>query len=169
MLSSRNFHPALIVGIIWISLVSCSTQRTESLSTVMPATSSVEITLDEKRLPDTCDVFAHLIITIPGGLSASAVKTSVEQYGMTNGANFVLIGMTRESNDSPDSVAFQSYGPKSPYSFKKLWLGWTFGFSDWNSGGALVDYGHDRMKGSEPVFDIPVDAQAVLLSCAPGK
>jgi hypothetical protein len=169
MLSSRNFHPAVIATLLWLPLVSCSTQKAETLTTVMPATSSIEITLNERSIPDTCDVFAHLIITVPAGVSASSLKNSIEQYGMENGADFVLIGMTRESSDTPERVTFHPYGPKSPYSFKKRWLGWTFGFSDWNKGGDLVDFGHDRMTGDEPVFDQPVDGQALLLSCAPKK
>ncbi len=133
----------------------------------MPATSSVQITLEKKRIPDTCDVFAQLIFTVPANITASALKKSIEQYAMSNGADFVLIGMTRESSDAPESVIFQTYGPKTPYSFKKSWLGWKFGFSDWNHGGALVDYGYDRLEGSEAVFDVPVEGQAVLLSCPP--
>ncbi len=167
MLSSRNVHRAVIAGIIGLFLVSCSEKQSQLPATVMPATNSVQITLDEKSIPDACDVFAQLIITVPADITASALKRSIELYAMNNGADFVLIGMTRESNDEPEQVIFQTYGPKTPYSFKKRWLGWKFGFSDWNHGGSLVDYGHDRLEGSEAVFDVPVEGQALLLSCTP--
>lgn len=170
MFSSRNVHPAVMAVILLLTLASCSAQQQEeSLTIVMPATTSVEITLDKKRIPDTCDVFAQLIITVPAGISATDLKQSIEQYGMRNGADFVLIGMTRESNEDPESVIFKSYGPKTPYSFKKRWLGWKFGFSDWNSGGSLVDFGHNRLEGNKPAFDGAVDGQALLLSCTAKK
>jgi len=170
MQSSRNFLPAVIAATLWLTLVSCSTQQQEeSLTTVMPATSSVEITLDKKRIPDTCDVFAQLIITVPAGISATDLKQSIEQYAMRNGADFVLIGMIRESSEAPEMVMFRSYGPRTPYSFKNRWLGWKFGFSDWNSGGSLVDFGHNRLEGNMPAFDVAVDGQALLLSCVAKK
>lgn len=167
MLTSKTNHHILAAFCTILIITSCADKQTERPLTVMPATSSVEITLDETRIPDTCQVFGHLIITIPGQETIGSVTTAIKRYGMDNGADFVLIGLTRESTEEPGSVLFQTYGPETPYSFKKRWLGWKYGFSDWNSGGPLVDYGHDRIgNDSAPLFDLPVDAQAVLLSCA---
>jgi len=170
MQSSRNFRSAVLAASIWLTLVSCSAQQQEeSLATVMPATSSVEIILDEKAIPDSCDVFAQLIISVPASISAEELKQRIEQYGMRNGADYILIGMIRESSEDPENVIFRTYGPKTPYSFKTRWIGWKFGFSDWNSGGPLVDFGYNRLAGSKPAFDVPVDGQALLLACTAKK
>ena len=96
------------------------------------------------------------------------IKSKVEQFGMKNGADYILIGMVRESSEGVDDIFFRSYGPQSPYSFKTRWQGWRFGFRDWNGGGPLVDYGHNRLAGDKPAFDTEVTAQMVLLSCQLG-
>lgn len=166
MLTPKIIHH-ILAALCTVSIItSCAEKKTERPLTVMPVTSSVEITLDETRIPDTCQVFGHLIIIIPAQKTIADVTTAIRRYGMNNGADFILIGLTRESTEEPGSVLFQTYGPETPYSFKKRWLGWKYGFSDWNSGGPLIDYGHDRIgNDNAPLFDVPVDAQAVLLSC----
>ena len=166
MLPSKLFRSGLVWAISIPLLASCADKAPQKPAVSLPATASVELTLDESRIPGNCNVFAHLIISIPAKKPIGEVTKGVKRYGMEHGADFILVGLTRESGDESESLMFQTYGPEAPYSFKNRWLGWKFGFSDWNSGGPLVDYGHDRMTGDmDPLFDIPVDAQAVLLTC----
>ena len=170
MLTSKHYLRTLVALCTMLLFTSCGDKKAETPMTVLPATSSVEITLDETRIPDTCEVFAHLLITIPAQQTIGEVTSSIKRYGMDNGADFILVGLTRESEEEPEALLFRTYGPANPYSFKKKWLGWKYGYSDWNSGGPLVDYGHDRISdANSPLFDLPVDAQAILLSCPPKK
>lgn len=168
MTLSSRFYLFVITTLISFTISSCATEQSHTIANLLPAVSHTEITFDEKQIPEQCNVFAHLIISVPAGLSEADVKADVSQYAMDNGADYVLVGMTRESANDPETVIFRFYGPAQPYSFKKHWTGWKFGFKDWNSGGPLVDYGHDRMNGTKPAFDIPVDALAVLLTCQVG-
>jgi len=169
MVLANRFHLSVIVAIIAFSVASCTSKPPQStITTVLPATSSVEITFDERQIAEQCRVFAHLIIAIPANLSEIEIKEQVENYAMENGADYVLVGFVRENLDDPDAMSFTSYGPKQPYLFTQQWTGWKFGFRDWNRGGQLVDYGYDRMKREKSPFDMPVNVQALLLTCQLG-
>ena len=170
MFQSTLFRHAVLAGLLCSLPLSCATDtpRTVSLSQTFPATSQVNITFNEQEIPGQCRVYSHLLVSIPPTMSESAVKERVEQFAMENGADYILVGMTRESDEEVEDIYFRSYGPQSPYSFKSRWQGWKFGFRDWNNAGPLVDYGSNRLSGDKPVFDTEVTAQAVLLNCQLG-
>ncbi len=173
MFKSTLFRHAVWTGLLCFLPLSCSkdTPRTVSLSQTFPATSQVNITFNEQEIPGQCRVFSHLLVSIPPTMSESAIKNRVEQFAMESGADYILVGMTRESDEEVEDIYFRSYGPQTPYSFKSRWQGWKFGFHDWNNAGPLVDYGSNRLSGNQPAFDTEVTAQAVLLNCqlGPGK
>ena len=165
----NSFRSVVLAVLLCLSMLSCATTPSNSPPPVtFPQTSRVDILFDETRVPDQCRVFSHLLVTIPPGIREKELKNRIEQFAMKNGADYVLVGMTRESSEDIEEINFRSYGPQSPYSFKTRWQGWKFGFRDWNSRGPLVDYGHNRMSGDTPAFDSEVTAQMVLLSCQLG-
>lgn len=169
MVIANRFYLHVIVAIIALSLTSCTAKPPQMrITTELPATSSVEITFDEKQIAEQCRVFAHLIIAIPADLSEIEIKEQVEGYAMKNGADYVLVGFVRENLDDPSAITFTPYGPKQPYLFTQQWTGWKFGFREWNRGGQLVDYGYDRMNREKSPFDMPVNVQALLLTCQLG-
>ncbi len=170
MFQSNLFRSAIVAGFVCSSLISCATDkpRPESLEQTYPATSQVNITFNETEIPGQCRVFSHLLVTIPPSMHESKIKERVEQFGMKNGADYILVGMARESDEEVEEIYFRSYGPQSPYSFKNRWEGWKFGFRDWNNAGPLVDYGHNRLWSDNPAFDTEVTAQVVLLNCQLG-
>lgn len=158
-------HTAVLL--CFFAMASCATDDAGTLDHTMPATDSAEITFVKQRVPDTCSVFAHLLITIPPALSADETRRSIERFGAEHGADLILLGLSRQSALSPETVTFRAYGPQTPYPFTTDWAGWKFGFSDWNKGGPLIDFGIAHLSGQEASFTIPVDIQAVLLSCPP--
>ncbi len=170
MFQSNLFRSALIAGFLCSSLVSCTkdTPGPVSLAQTFPATSQVTITFNENEIPGQCRVFSHLLVSIPPSTPESEIKERVEQIGMKNGADYILVGMARETEEDIDDIYFRSYGPQSPYSFKTRWEGWKFGFRDWNKGGPLVDYGHNRLWSDNPAFDTEVTAQLAFLNCQLG-
>ena len=169
MARANRFYLSVIVAIIAFSVASCTPKPTQTtIATILPATSHVEITFDERQIAEQCRVFAHLLIAIPANLSEIAIKEEVERYAMENGADYVLVGFVRENLDDPETMTFTSYGPSQPYLFTQQWAGWKFGIRDWNRGGQLVDYGYDRMKREKSPFDMPVTVQALLLTCQIG-
>jgi len=170
MSQSHLIRSAIFAGFLWCSLISCTTNTPDpvSLAQMYPATSQVNITFNEAEIPGQCRVFSHLLVSIPPATPESEIKQRAERFAMENGADYILVGMARESDEDVEEITFRSYGPQSPYLFKTRWQGWNFGFRDWNSGGPLVDYGHNRLWSDNPAFDIEVTVQVALLNCQLG-
>ena len=72
-----------------------------------PATSQVTVAFAETEIPGQCRVFSHLLVSIPSTLSEKEIKNWVEQFGMKNGADYILIGMARESSEGVGRYLFQ--------------------------------------------------------------
>ncbi|BDD89473.1 hypothetical protein DPPLL_38380 [Desulfofustis limnaeus] len=119
----------------------------------------------ETEVTNDCEVFAHLIISVPATYTADQIRQSIEQFGADHGADLVLLGLARQAADAPETLDVVFYGPRAPYSFRQAWPGWKFGFTDWNKGGPLLDYGVNHLSGSQAPFTVPISIQAVLLSC----
>lgn len=170
MFQPTSFRSAILAVLSCLPLLSCTTGNPgiSSPPLTFPATTQVNMLFDESKIPGQCRVFSHLLVSIPPAISEKELKDRVAQFGMTNGADYILIGMVRESSEDVEDIYFRSYGPQSPYSFKTSWQGWRFGFRDWNGGGPLVDYGHNRLASDKPAFDTEVTAQMVLLNCQLG-
>ncbi len=159
---ARALLPVLLLPLL---LPSCSSRHPAELPHAMKASDHVEVTFIERNVPDHCDVFAHLIVTIPANLSAETIRDDIEQLATTHGADYLLLGLARQSRVTTDHLVAQPYGPHVPYSFKNSWTGWKFGFSDWNKGGPLVDFGINHLTGGTAPFTVPIDVQAVFLAC----
>jgi len=170
MFTTKPLFSLITAGLLCLPLVSCSSKSPElvSISHTFPPTSQVHITFDEREIPGQCRVFSHLNVFIPDGMRETEIKASVETFAMENGADYILVGMARESDEEPDTITLRSYGPDTPYLFKSRWSGWKYGFSDWNNAGPLVDYGHDRLSHDEAAFDTEVIVQLILLNCQVG-
>lgn len=169
MLKITRFITLSAVITSCLFLVSCGAKKLQTLPTTLPPTDHVEITFTSDNVPGDCRVFAHLLISMPSGMSEDAVRQELERYGSAHGADYLLIGKVRESGKAnPGQPSYSVYGPSRPYSFSTAWPGWKFGFDNWNSRGPLVDFGKDQLFGNRPAFDIPVLIQAVLLSCENG-
>ncbi|MEE4165311.1 MAG: hypothetical protein V2I35_04885 [Desulfocapsaceae bacterium] len=170
MVQSPSFRSVIPAVLLSLSVLSCSTggPRSSIPPLTFPVTSRTQIIFDEAAVPDQCRVFSHLLVSIPAAAHEQDIKNRVEQFGMSHGADYILVGMARESSDDIGDISFSPYGPQSPYLFKTGWQGWKFGFRDWNSRGPLVDYGYNRLAGDAPAFETEVTAQMVLLSCQLG-
>ncbi len=153
------------VLLCFLGLTSCASRTPSAPVHALPATDNARITLEGRQIPDDCTVFTHLLVTVSPAVAADQTRQSIQQFGADHGADLILLGLARQSGLSPDTLTFRTYGPQTPYPFATGWAGWKFGFSDWNKGGPLVDFGLNHLSGGEAVFTTPVDIQAVLLSC----
>ena len=167
MIQSIKIQAVLFSGLFLFVLLSCSKDvpTSANLQQTFPATTDVQITFDERTIPENCLVFSHLLVSIPAGMIETDIRQRVERFAQTNGADYLLVGMARESDIGVNDILFRSYGPTSPYSFTRRWAGWKFGFRDWRNKGPLVDYGYNSLNQAEPAFDTEITSQAILLRC----
>jgi hypothetical protein len=94
------------------------------------------------------------------------IATAMFQEAEAKGADLVLIGMARTlTDDDLDENEFTYYGPEYAYSFQKTWLGWKFGFNEWDDADAMSNLGIDSWGNGNITFDNSLIIQAVFLRC----
>jgi len=82
------------------------------------------------------------------------------------GANQILVGMAREQmGKRQGSFRFDYFGPKYPYPFPQGWMGWKFGFEQWNKAGPLLGFGLDSWGNPARHYDSSLMIQALFLRC----
>lgn len=140
------------------------TARYEGIS--FPRTTSSNITFQEKTIPGNCTAFAHLLMYTKMPSTGKEISTAMHREAEEKGADLILVGMSRElESEELDENRFKYYGPQYAYTFNKTWLGWKFGFDEWNNGGPLVGLGA-RVWGNQDIsFDSTLLVQAVFLHC----
>ncbi|MEN8199453.1 MAG: hypothetical protein ABFR63_05200 [Thermodesulfobacteriota bacterium] len=131
-----------------------------------PATTSSQVRFQEHSVPADCSAFAHLLMNSKMSATGKEIAEAMEAEGMDKGADLILIGMARElAEEKLEENRFDYYGPEYAYNFSKTWLGWKFGFGDWNHAGDLVGLGVDSWGKSDISFASPLLIQAVFLRC----
>lgn len=134
-----------------------------------PQTARSQITFQELAIPDDCSAFSHLLMNSKMNSSGQDIASSMLLEAQNKGANLVLVGMAREMEDEElKSDRFDYYGPQYAYNFKKTWLGWKFGFNEWNDAGNLIGLGADSWGNNEVIFKNSLLIQAVFLRCGEG-
>lgn len=155
-----------VLAALCIGLSSCSTGPTPLAPPhSRPAVNTPQLSFVETEVAADCEVFAHLIISVPATYTADQIRQSIDQFGAGHGAELILLGLARQAAKALDSPDFASYGPQTPYSFRQAWPGWKFGFTEWNKGGPLLDFGVNHLSGNQAPFTVPISIQAALLSC----
>lgn len=94
----------------------------------------------------------------------------MQEEAKSKGANRILIGLSREVvGEELKADRFDYYGPQYSYTFNRTWLGWKFGFDEWNEGGSLVGLGANTWGDSSVIFRHTLLVQAVFLRCGDGN
>jgi hypothetical protein len=124
----------------------------------------VEIAFQPDQVPPQCRVFAHILADMPTGLSGPEVRQQVVQEAKMRGADIILIGQSRQSDDDlePD---FHYYGPGQEYNCRDSWCGWKYGFDHWNDQGDWVNIGFKEWNSDDVFHDYPFVLQAAFLRC----
>lgn len=129
-------------------------------------TDSIEVSFQEQAIPGDCSVFAHLLMNTQMESSGQDIATAMRTEAMDKGANLILIGMAREVvGEELKENRFDYYGPDYSYNFKKTWLGWKFGFDEWDEGEKLVGVGTDSWGNNSVNFQHTLLVQAIFLRC----
>jgi hypothetical protein len=140
---------------------------TEYTGIRFPETTISRIAFQENAVSRNCSAFAHLLMNSKMNSSGQDIASSMQLEAQNKGANLVLIGMAREMEDEElEGNRFDYYGPEYAYNFNKTWLGWKFGFDEWNDAGNLIGIGADSWGKTEAIFKNSLLIQAVFLRCA---
>ncbi|WPD21985.1 MAG: hypothetical protein SD837_17485 [Candidatus Electrothrix scaldis] len=129
-----------------------------------PATDKVVPTFQDKQVPVSCRVFAHLLVSVPAGYTGKSLAQTVEAEAMQRGADMLLIGGARQAEDD-QGPAFSYYGPAKPYKCRDNWDGWKFAYEDWVNQGAWVGIGYNEWGNPTARFNSPLIMQAAFLRC----
>ena len=131
-----------------------------------PQTSAAKITFQEHAVPEGCFAFAHLLMNTKANSQGKDIGDAIRTEAMDKGANLVLIGFAREDEGAElDANRFDYYGPEYSYNFNRTWLGWKFGFNEWNEGGSLIGFGANAAESRDTTFPHTMMVQAVFLRC----
>jgi hypothetical protein len=152
--------------LVCILLTGCASKPPAYSGITFPATNKAEVTFQEKGVPSQCRAFAHIIVHTPKDVTGARIGQRITEYAQSKGADLILIGISRQlPGKGPSDFQFFPYGPKQDYQFSKGWLGWKFGFEDWEKGGSMIGFGYNNWSDTT-VNDYSMKIQAVLLRCA---
>ena len=129
-----------------------------------PAGKKVVPTFQDRQVPVSCRVFAHLLVRIPAGYTGKTLARTVEAEAMKRGADMLLIGGTRQAKDN-QGPAFSYYGPAQAYKCRDYWSGWKFAYDEWVEQGEWVSVGYTEWGNPDTYFPAPLVIQAAFLRC----
>ncbi len=155
-----------LIPVFTILLSSCFSGKTEYTGLSFPATSKSTVTFQEHAIPADCSAFSHLLMNTAMNSSGQDIANSIQQEAQEKGADLILIGMARAIPGAElESNLFDYYGPDYPYVFNKTWLGWKFGFDEWNDAGGFTSLGTNNWGNPDVDFADTLIIQAVFLHC----
>jgi len=156
----------LLIICVLLSLAACGSSDFVYEGIRHPKTSSSKITFQEHKIPEDCFAFAHLLMNTKANSLGQDLGDAMRAEAMEKGADIVLIGLAREDEGAElDMNRFDYYGPEYSYNFNRTWLGWKFGFNEWNEGGKLIGFGANASDSRETTFAHTMMVQAVFLRC----
>ena len=129
-----------------------------------PASDKVVPAFQDKQIPVSCRVFAHVLAHIPAGYTGKTLARTVEDEAMQRGADMLLIGAARQAEDE-QGPAFSYYGPAQPYKCRDSWSGWKFAYDEWIDQGAWVAMGYNEWGNPDVRFNAPLILQTAFLRC----
>ncbi len=154
------------VFILIFFLSACTSSEVVYEGIKHPQTDSVQVSFEESSIPDDCSAFAHLLLNTKMHSNGEEIAHIIQEEAKSKGANRILIGMSREVMDEElETDRFDYYGPDYSYTFHRAWLGWKFGFDEWNEGDRLVGLGANVWGDSSITFRQTLLVQAVFLRC----
>ncbi len=156
----------ILLPCLLLLLAACGSSDVVYQGIKHPQTSATEITFQEHTIPESCFAFAHLLMNTKANSLGKDLGEAMRTEAMEKGANLILIGIAREDEGAElDENRFDYYGPEYSYNFNRTWLGWKFGFDEWNEGGTLVGFGANASESRETTFPRTMMVQAVFLRC----
>lgn len=128
-----------------------------------PPTEKVKTVFLTSQVPDSCRVFAHLLVNMPAGYTGQQFVAAVSEEAKAKGADMMLIGQSRQCTTETD-LNFKYYGPDREYKIRN-WPAWSYGFEEWNEQGAWANIGYKEWGSGTVHYDYPILMQVVFIRC----
>ena len=156
----------ILLLLLTIFLAGCWSSTSGYEGIRFPKTSAGKLVFQETNIPDNCSAFAHVLMSSKMQSTGKGLHDALVQEAGDKGANLILVGMAREMpKEELEENSFDYYGPEYAYNFKKTWLGWKFGFDEWNKGKNLIGLDAAAWENNEISFKNSLLIQAVFLRC----
>jgi len=165
-LQKTRFFSALTCCLLSLLLSACFSKQAGFTGVHFPPTEQVDITFQTSTVPSSCQGFAHLNTLTAGPTSGLDIQEAMIREARARGADLILVGMAREQRGKrQNEFRFNYFGPKYPYPFPQGWMGWKFGFEQWNKAGPLIGFGLDNWGNPASHYDSSLMIQVVFLLC----
>ncbi len=128
-----------------------------------PPTDKVQAAFQISQVPPSCLVFAQALMVTPSGFSGEDIDKAVSKEAEARGADMVLIGRSRRSEEG-DTLTFHYYGPDKAYPISS-WLGWQYGYEEWEQQGEWVNFGYNQWDNNTAQYDYPIIMHVAFLRC----
>lgn len=129
-----------------------------------PPTNKIVTAFQPAQVGKSCRVFAQSLVLLPANLTGKDIENSLLTEAGQRGADQVLIGQARQSEDNHD-LQFLYYGPTHEYACVDQCGGWKFGYDLWEEQGDWVSIGYGEWGKAEAQFANPLVMQLALLRC----
>lgn len=162
-MQQKTFSSLLLVTTL---LTGCWSSSATYEGITFPKTTNSRVTFQEEGVPSDCSAFAHVMMNSKLQSTGKDIASAMHKEAEEKGANLVLVGISREMPDEElEENRFDYYGPEYAYSFERTWLGWKFGFDEWDEAGSLTGLGIDSWGNGDITYDNSLIIQAVFLHC----
>ncbi len=131
---------------------------------VYPPTSKIAIAFQADQIPKSCRVFAQVMVQFPENSTGKQIADAVLAEAGKRGADRVLIGQTRQSNND-EGPTFLYFGPQNEYFCDARCGSWSYGYGYWEALGQWVDFGYKEWQDSKVQFESPVMTELLMVRC----
>ncbi len=129
-----------------------------------PPTSQIATAFQPAQVPQSCRVFADTLVRLPANISGKDIEKTIFAEAGKRGADLVLIGQSRQSEDD-EGVRFLYYGPEKEYLCSEQCGGGQYGYALWEKQGDWVNIGYKEWGKTEFSSEAPLVMQVSMLRC----
>lgn len=161
----RKIRVVAVLLIFLFIIAGCGKKKAPEYNGIVYApTSEVKSVFQSRQVPKSCRIIAEVLVSLPANSTGKGIRDYVTTEAGSRGAEMVLIGQSRESEDD-DGLTFHYFGPDKEYLCSENWCGWKGSYDLWEKQGEWVNIGLDEWENDEVFYDYPIMMQVAYLRC----
>ena len=161
----KKIRIVTLLLILLLIIAGCGKKEAPKYSGIVyPPTSEVKSVFQPGQVSKVCRIFAEVLVSLPANSTGKGIHDYVITEAGLRGAEMVLIGQSRESEDD-DGPVFHYFGPDKEYLCSEKWCGWKGGYDLWAKQGDWVNIGLNEWGNGAVFYDYPIVMQVAYLRC----